>query len=35
MKQWKNLFDEKHANAQLYKNKIIKQIQDFSNYFVK
>jgi len=35
MKQQKNLFDVKHANAQLHKNKIIKQIQNYSNYFLK
>jgi len=35
IKQRKILFDEKHANAQLHKNRIVKQIQEYSNYLKK
>jgi len=35
IKQWKILFDEKHGNAQLHKNRIVKQTQEYSNYLQK
>jgi len=35
IKLWKILFDEKHEKAQFHKNKIVKQIQEYSNYLQK